>query len=63
MSDYGKELEMRFQIMKKRREMDRRGPVEVEDKAAKSAESRRLGRYLDRMRKRRKQSMREFDEK
>lgn len=63
MSEYEKQLEARLAKYKKMREMTRRGPTKVSEQQQKSAETRRLGSFLDKWRNKRKQAMREFNEK
>lgn len=63
MSEYEQRLEKRLEMMKKAREMSRRGPQSVESKQEKAAYSRRLGNFIKHWRGKRAKALREFDEK
>lgn len=61
-SDYEKELWKRFEMMKQRKEIEQRGPRPA-SAPEKRAYSKRFKNYMDRMRKKRALSLREFEEK
>lgn len=63
MSEYEQKLEKRLEMMKKAREMNRRGPANTNKKQEQSAYSRRLGNFLNMWRNKRKRALREFDGK